>query len=103
MAHRKYTDSQRAEATGLILTQGRPAALVARDMSISVTTVHRWVSDALTAGGIPSTDLGPQVRTAASTSRSDDLEGQMRDAIHRLGQLETRLEKLIRQAHRPSN
>lgn len=92
MANRKYTASQRAEATEQILTHGQPAALVARGMSASVSTVHRWVSDALAAGAEP--DPGAAVTRPAGASR-DVLELQIRDAHLRLGQLEAQLERLL--------
>jgi transposase-like protein len=90
MANRKYTASQRAEATEQILTHGQPAALVARGMSVSVSTVHRWVSDALAAGAEREPDAA---RPRPAGASRDFLELQIRDAHIRLGQLEAQLER----------
>ncbi|WP_353650972.1 hypothetical protein ABLG96_08820 [Nakamurella sp. A5-74] len=91
MANRKYSASQRAQATELILTHHRPATLVARDMSVGVSTVHRWVSDALAAGSEWETGAAP---TRPAGPSREFLELQIRDAHLRLGQLEAQLERL---------
>lgn len=98
MANRKYTEDQRAEAIRLVSTEGQSAASVGREFSVSVGTVHRWVSDALAHPPASPVDVGASESNGAAHEQQD-LESQLQGVIHRIGELETQFEQLVQ---RPS-
>lgn len=98
MANRKYTDDQRSEAVRLVAAEGHSAASVGREFSVSVGTVHRWVSDALALRLASPVDAGASESDVAAHEQQD-LESQLQGVIRRIGQLETRFEQL---AQRPA-
>lgn len=101
MANRKYTESQRAEAVRLISVEGVSAACVARELSVSVGTVHRWVSDAMSARSQGSPSDEPQEDPAAGVDR-EDLETQLGCVLRRIGTLEVQLQQLARGTKTPN-
>ncbi|MGH3303229.1 MAG: transposase [Streptosporangiaceae bacterium] len=51
-ASRKYTQEYKAEAVELVVSSGRPVAVVARDLGINEGTLGNWVNEAKRNGTV---------------------------------------------------
>lgn len=102
MANRKYTEDQRSEAIRLVSAEGHSAASVGREFSVSVGTVHRWVSDAMALRRTSPVNLDATEADVAAHEQQD-LESQLRGVIRRIGQLETQFEQLVQRRSTQEN
>lgn len=102
MANRKYTEEQRAEAIRLVSTEGQSAASVGREFSVSVGTIHRWVSEALANRPTSPEDVDASESDCAAHDQQD-LESQLQGVMRRIGHLETRFEQLAQRTSGQDN
>lgn len=90
IANRKYTEEQRAEATRLILNQERSVTSLARELGISTSTIHRWISDAVSSRGLPHQRTGISAGPKTIGAVSDEHQ-HLAQIMDRLAELEARL------------
>lgn len=92
MANRNYSDAQRTDAVRQVREGGRSATSVAREMSVGIATLRRWIAQAPP----PETDL-PQLGTKPTpdTSAGDNVHRRLSDALHRLRQMEEKVEHIL--------
>jgi transposase len=72
-ARRKYTPEYRVEAVELVLSSGRPAAEIARDLGVNEGTLANWVATAKRRG-----DIAEKPLEVADRARLKELEDENR-------------------------
>jgi transposase len=72
-ARRKYTQEYKAEAVELVISSGRPAAEIARELGINEGTLNNWVNVAKKNGTIKEKPLNIDER-----ARLKELEAELR-------------------------
>jgi len=72
-ARKKYTSEYRAEAVELVLSSGRPAAEIARELGIVEATLANWVAQAKRRGEVAEEPLN-----VADRARLKELEVEVR-------------------------
>jgi transposase len=72
-ARKKYTPEYRAEAVELVLSSGKPAAEIARELGIVEATLSNWVAQAKRRGEVVDEPLD-----VADRARLKELEDEVR-------------------------
>jgi transposase len=62
MARRKYTDADKAEVVGLVISSGRPVAEIARELGINEGTLGNWMNMAKKRGEVTEQPLSVDER-----------------------------------------
>jgi transposase len=68
---RKYTQEFKAEAVELVVSSGRPAAEIARELGVNEGTLTNWVNMAKKRGDIKEKPLGTDERAELKELREE--------------------------------
>lgn len=97
MANRSYGESYRNEAVERIAQKGHSITEVARDLSVSTSTVHRWVCEAVANRGLPHQRGEPATQTPrgpAPAATPDGGSTLVREVLERITALEQQIAQL---------